>query len=162
MAYQHKIDWSDPSKGSEIVSFTMEPVKTAVLDFHLQVETELGEIINLHFKNPDAFKINRLDFSRKVALVQALIGKTPDDEIWPLVNKLSEFRNAFAHGTPPPEMMQNYADKILEQAQKIRPAFTPTPDMPQGTQVQILYQAMFVIRRFFREIRENVTRSSAP
>jgi hypothetical protein len=80
MAYQHKIDWSDPAKGSDAVSFTMEPVKTAVLDFHIQIEGELEDIINLHFRDPAAFKIN--GFARKVALVRALIGKTPDDEIW--------------------------------------------------------------------------------
>ena len=160
MAYQHKIDWSH--LGIDSVSFTLiEPVKSAVLDFHLQLETELGDIIRLHFKNPEAFKIRRLNFSSRVALVQALIGKTPDDEIWALVNKLTDFRNEFAHGTPPPETVQKYADELLEQVRKIWPAFTPIPDSDQGIQLQILGHAMVAIRRFFGEIREAVTRSSA-
>ena len=54
MAYQHKIDWSDPRKGSDLVSFTMEPVKRPVLDFHVQIEGELEEIINLAFRDPTA------------------------------------------------------------------------------------------------------------
>jgi hypothetical protein len=74
MAYQHKINWSDPAKEGDVVSFTMEPVKTAVLDFHVQIEGELEDIINLHFCDPAAFKTNRLDFARRVSLARALIG----------------------------------------------------------------------------------------
>jgi len=120
MAYQHKINWSDPAKGSDVVSFTMEPVKTAVLDFHLQIENELGELIKLHFRDPDSFKIKRSNFDRRVALVRAPIGKTLDDEIWSIVNKSGEFRNVFAHNTPTPELLQKYADEILEQYENDR------------------------------------------
>jgi len=146
MAYQQKINWSDPQKGGDVVSFTMEPVKTAVLDFHVQIEVELEDIINLHFRDPAAFKTNRLDFSRRVSLVRALIGKTPDDEIWSIVNKLGEFRNEFAHKTPGPEILQKYADEILEQLRKIWPAFSLTPDIDQGKHLQILSQALFAIQ----------------
>jgi hypothetical protein len=159
MAYPHKINWSDPARESDVVSFTMEPVKTAVLHFHVQIEGELEDIINLHFRDPAAFKIN--GFARKVALVRALIGKTPDDEIWSIVNKLNEFRNKFAHGTPGPETLQKYADEILEQIRKIWPAFSLTPDIDQGKHLQILAHALFAVRRFFREIREWLTSQPA-
>jgi hypothetical protein len=151
MLYQRKINWSDPSSGSDVVSFMMEPVKTAVLDFHVQIEGELDDLINMLIRDPEAFKIT--GFARKVALVRALIGKTPDDEIWPIVNTLDEFRNKFAHGTLGQETLQKYSEEILQQLLRIWPAFSMNPDIEQGKQIQILGQAMFAIRRFFREIK---------
>lgn len=109
----------------------MEPVKTAVLDFHVQIEGQLEDIINLAFRDPTAYKTDRLGFSRKVGLVRALIGKTPDDE-------------------------REYADEILEQVRKILPTFGPTPELDRGKQLQILAQALFVVRRFFREIKAGI------
>ena len=81
MAYQHKINWSDPGKGSDVLSFALvpEPFKSAVLDLHIQIEGQLEDIISLAFRDPTMFKVNR--FSPKVDLVRALIGKPPDDEI---------------------------------------------------------------------------------
>jgi hypothetical protein len=73
------------------------------------------------------------------------------------VNKLGEFRNEFAHKTPGPEIVQKYADEILEQVRKIWPAFSPAPgDLDQGKQLSILGQALFAIRRFFREIKDRL------
>jgi hypothetical protein len=154
MAYQHKINWSDPSKGSDASSFTIDLFKSAVLDFHVQIEGELEDIINLHFRDPAAFKIN--GFSRKVALVRALIGKTPDDEIWSIVNKLAEFRNKFAHGTPGPEVHQNYADEILEQLRKIWPTISLASVPDEEKNLRVVIQAHFAVRRFFREIKEGL------
>jgi hypothetical protein len=130
----------------------MEPVKTAVLDFHVQIEGELDDIINLHFRDPEAFKIN--GFGRKVDLVRALIGKTPDDEIWSLAKKFNKFRKKFAHGKPSPQTLEKNSEELLEQVQKIWPAFRPTTDNEQEQRLQILTQAMFAIRRFFREIKQ--------
>jgi hypothetical protein len=103
------------------------------------------------FRDPEAFKITGL--ARKVALVRALIGKTPDDEIWSIVNTLNEFRNKFAHGTLGQETLQKYSKEILQQLLRIWPAFSMNPDIEQGKQIQILGQATFAIRRFFREIK---------
>ena len=152
MAHQNKIDWSDPSLANATVSFTMEPVKAGVLDYHVQIEGELDDLIDMLLRDPEAFKIT--GFARKVALVRALIGKTPDDEIWSIVDKLNEFRNKFAHGKPGPEVLQKYSEELLRQLQKLWPVFYPNPaDIEQGKQLQILGQAMFAIRRFFREIK---------
>ncbi len=65
MLYQHKIDWSDPHKGSDILFFTPADLfKSAVLDFHAEIEGQLEDIINLALRDPTAFKVN--GFSRKV------------------------------------------------------------------------------------------------
>src|SRR5258708_38243335 len=151
MAYHKNINGPDPAKRIEQISFKKETVKTAVVDYHVQIEGELDDFINLQLRDPEAFKIT--GFARKVALVRALIGRTPDDEIWLVVNKLNEFRNKFAHGTPSPETLQKYSEELLDQVRKIWPPFSPNPaDNEQGQRLQILGQAMFAIRRFVREI----------
>jgi hypothetical protein len=150
MAYQHKIDWSDPRKGSDIVGFTLDRFKTAVLDYHIQIEGELEDIIRMAFRDPDKFKIN--GFSRKVDLVQALIGKTPDDQIWSLVDKLADLRHEYAHGTPSPKTVQKYIGEIQNQLQKIRPDYIIASSLDE--RLDILGSAHFTVRRFFREIKE--------
>ena len=152
MAYQHKINWSQP--GGDVVSFVTEPLKSAVLDYHVQVEVELGDLINVLLRDPEAFKIT--GFARRVALVRALIGKTPDDEIWAIVNKLNEFRNKFGHGTPSAEILKAYSQAILEQVRKIWPTFSPSSKGLHDQYIEIVSHAMFVIRRFFREIRKGL------
>jgi hypothetical protein len=158
MVYQSKINWSDPRKGSDILSFTIDRFKAAVLDFQIQIEGELEDIIRLHFRDPDAFNIRRLNFSLRVPLVQALTGKTPDEEIWSIVWKLADFRNEFAHGTPPPETLQKYADEILEQLRKIHPSISLASVPDEEKHLSILTQAHFTVRRFFREIKEGLTK----
>jgi hypothetical protein len=38
--------------------FAMEPVKTAILDFHVQIDGQLEDIIILQFRDPKAFEVN--------------------------------------------------------------------------------------------------------
>jgi hypothetical protein len=154
MAYPDKINWSDPRKGSDLLSFDSipEPFKSAVLDYHIQIEGQLEDIIKLAFRDPKRFKVN--GFGRKVDFIRALIGETPDDEIWLLVGKLADLRNEFAHGTPAPQTIQPYIDDIQKQIQKIGPGYIVAAGLYDDKRLDILASAHFVAMRFFREIKE--------
>jgi hypothetical protein len=97
MAYSKKINWKDPAKASAVLASTQYKFKSAVLDFQVQVEGELADIITRHFQDPTAYKLNAVGFERRIELVRALVGKTPDDEIWPLVKGLGQLRNKYSH-----------------------------------------------------------------
>ena len=67
-----------------------------MLDFHVQIEGELEDTVRMAFRDPKRFQIN--GFGRQVNFVRALIGKTPDDEIWDILKNLVDLRNEYAHG----------------------------------------------------------------
>jgi hypothetical protein len=153
MAYQHKINWSDPRKGGGVLSFTRDEFKSAVLDLHIQIEGQLEEIRHTAFRDPDMFK-GRLEFSRQVRLVRALIGKSPDDEIWEIVNKLAALRNEFAHTTPAPKAIHDHIDALEKQVQKIGPGSIVAAGLYNDKRLDIVVSAHFAVQRFFLEIKD--------
>ena len=158
MAYQNKINWSDPKKGSDVMSFSIDPFKSAVLDYNIEIEGELEDIINRHFRNPKAFKTRGMGFNIRLKLARALIGETPDDEIWGIVTNLNELRNKFAHSkshqsVEGAEKIQEIVDKILEQLRKIWPEISLATVPENEKNLAIINQANLGVRRFFREIK---------
>lgn len=138
------------------MSFTLDQFKTAVLDYHIQIEGGLEDIIRIALRDPAKFSVS--GFDRKVRLVRALIGKTPDDEIWEVVKKLAELRNKYAHGTPAPQTLQESINDLEKELQKIQPGYVIASSLDK--QLDILGAAHFTVRRFFREIKEWLAQQS--
>jgi hypothetical protein len=92
MLYEKKIDWTK-ARGAVLVS-TRDPFKSAVLDYQIEVEGDLEDIIKRH---PQAYKTDRMPFRKRIKRVRTLIGKTPDGGIWAVVKSLGCLRNKYAH-----------------------------------------------------------------
>ena len=45
MIYGNKINWADPNKAGDALAYSQSKFKTAVLDYQVAVEGELGDII---------------------------------------------------------------------------------------------------------------------
>lgn len=155
MIYEDKIDWADPSKAGDVLTFSQTKFKSAVLDYQIAVEGDLGDIIKRHFRDPKAYKVKYLPFQHRIDLVRALIGKTPDDGIWEIVKSLGKLRNQYSHsrftGTEKGiETIKKKTIEIFSQLKGIRPDIVPieVPDL------EIINLAHFTVRRFFREINE--------
>jgi hypothetical protein len=167
MAYSKKIDWRDPAKSSAALVSTRHRFKSAVLDFQVQVEGELADIITRHFQDPSAYNLTPLGFERRIELVRALVGETPDDDIWPLIKSLGQLRNKYSHSRFV-ETAEGKAEiatmmvKILEKLKRIRPDlnFDGVPDADRD--YMILTESHFVAQRFFREINEGLDHGGVP
>jgi hypothetical protein len=81
MIYENKINWRDPNKQAAPLVFVQSKFKSAVLDYQIQVEGELEDMIKRHFRNPEAYQTKYLPFQRRMEMVRALIGETPDDAV---------------------------------------------------------------------------------
>jgi hypothetical protein len=153
MIYEDKIDWADPNKTGDVLSFTQSKFKSAVLDYQIEVEGDLEDIIRRHFRDPEAYKVKLLGFQRRIELVRALIGKTPDDGIWETIKRLGELRNQYSHSR-----FTGTAAGILGQLKSVRPGIFPD-GLPE---LEIITQAHFIVRRFFREINEALDNLGLP
>jgi len=163
MIYEDKIDWADPNKTGDVLSFTQSKFKSAVLDYQIEVEGDLEDIIRRHFRDPEAYKVKLLGFQHRIELVRALIGKTPDDGIWEIVKRLGELRNQYSHsrftGTAAgKKKIEDVTTKILGQLKSVRPGIFPD-GLPE---LEIITQAHFMVRRFFREINEALDNLGLP
>ena len=154
MAFQNKINWSAPHTGIQLLSSTSDAFKTAVLDYHIQIEGELENIIRMAFRDPDEYKTHRFGFARRVSLVRALIGKSPNDEIWKIVKKLPDLRNEYAHGMPRPQTVQKYIDELQQQLETIGFNYAITSGVYNDSRLDILASAHFAVGRFFWDIKE--------
>jgi hypothetical protein len=157
MLYKDKINWHDPNKAGVALSFTQSKFKSAVLDYQIEVEGDLEDIIKRHFRDPKAYKVKSLPFWSRIKLVRALIGKTPDDGIWKIVEQLGELRNKYSHSrlTGTEEGMKEIKEmtiEILGQIRDIRPDDVPS-ELPD---LEVITQAHFMVRRFFRDINEEL------
>ena len=76
-----------------------DPMVARILDFHLQVEQSLVELIKSFLKDAEQVKTDNLSFPAKVSWARALAGPQDKDEIWTLALKLNELRNSVAHRT---------------------------------------------------------------
>jgi hypothetical protein len=157
MLYENKINWVAPAKGGGILQFTLDQFKAAVLDYQVEVEGELGDIIKRHFQDQEEYETRYIPFDRRVALVRALIGKTPNDDIWLLVKSLGKLRNLYSHSRftwteAGKKEIQKMTNTMLSQINGIRPDmnFDPIPDR----EIQVIIQAHFIVQRFLREINE--------
>jgi len=78
--------------------------------------------------------VDYLPFVRKIELVRALIGKTPDDGIWEIVKSLGKLRNENSHSrfTGTAEGIRKITEttaKILSQVKSVR-SITAPEDIP--------------------------------
>jgi hypothetical protein len=99
--------------------------------------------------------VKYLPFVRRIELVRALIGETPDDGIWEVVERLGELRNQYSHSrfTGTAEGIENIkrmTDEILRELRRVRHDIVPG-ELPDQ---DIITLAHFTVRRFFREINE--------
>jgi hypothetical protein len=155
MIYENKINWKDPAKGGGVLGFRTYRFKSAVLDYQIQVEGELEDIIKRHFRDPEAYETKYVPFKRRIELVRALIGKTPDDGIWAVVKNLGDLRNRYSHSRineteAGKKEIQKMTAEILRLLKGIRPGTFPDGLPDEG----IIEQAHFMVQRFFREINE--------
>ncbi|SRR6266436_1857106 len=163
MIYEKKIDWTDPAKASDALTFTTYRFKSAVLDYQIQVEGELEDMIKRHFRDPEAYDTKYVPFKRRMELVRALIGKTPDERIWYVVKSLGDLRNKYSHSryneteAGKKDIRKMTAD-ILGLLKGIRPDTFPD-GLPDE---EIILQAHFMVKRFFREINEALDRLGLP
>jgi len=80
-------------------------ITLVVLKGHLLIETELIDICCRLLKNPDALKGERLRFSLRLRLVQALVGSEElPDELWQAIEDLGGIRNKLAHRLEPNDL----------------------------------------------------------
>jgi hypothetical protein len=165
MIYEDKIDWADPNKVGDVLTFTQSKFKSAVLDYQIAVEGDLEDIIKRHFRDPKAYKVKYLPFQRRIDLVRALIGKTPDEGIWEIVKSLGELRNQYSHsrftGTEEGiKTIKKMTIEIFNQLKVVRPDIVPSeiPDLD----LEIISLAHLTVRRFFREINEALDNLGLP
>jgi len=158
MLYEKKIDWTK-ARGAVLVS-TRDPFKSAVLDYQIEVEGDLEDIIKRH---PQAYKTDRMPFRKRIKRVRTLIGKTPDDGIWAVVKSLGCLRNKYAHSRSTEtaagkKEIQKMTAEILTLLKGIRPGIFPDalPDQ------DIIEQAHFMVQRFFREINKALDKLALP
>jgi hypothetical protein len=160
MIYENKIDWT---KGLGVLSFTQSEFKSAVLDYQIQVEGVLEDIIKRHLRDQE--RMPRLwQFELRIKFARALIGETPDDKIWSVVESLGKLRNQYSHSRftetqAGKQKIQELINAILCQLKSVRPdlVWNATPD-----QMQILMQAHYMVQRFFREINDALDRQGVP
>jgi hypothetical protein len=80
-------------------------VTLVVLKGHLLIETELIDICYRLLKNPHALEGERLRFSLRLKLVQALVGSEElPDEFWQAIKDLNAIRNKLAHRLEPNDL----------------------------------------------------------
>jgi len=80
------------------------------------------------FTDPEAHDVTRAPFGVQIEIARALIGKTPDDGIWDVVESFSKLRNIFAHR--PHYGTQEGKEEIEDLAAKILVKLTPARDEP--------------------------------
>jgi len=164
MIYNQKINWQDPNMQGAGLAFSQSKFKSAVLDYHIQVEGELGDIIKRLFRDQEAYKIRYVPFRTRIDLVRAPIGKTPDDEFWDLIKSLGNLRNQYSHSRfteteAGQEKIQEITDTILRQLQNIR-SDIKTEMLPN--QLEVITQAHFMVQIFFRVINEALDKEGRP
>jgi hypothetical protein len=155
----------DPAKAVSVQVFTQYKFKSAVLDYQVQVEGELADIITRHFQKPSAYNLKNMGFERRIDLVCALIGETHNDEIWPLVKNLGKLRNKYSHSrfTETAEGKSEIAkitNDIFGQVRNIRPDLNF--DGVAERDLEIVSQAHFIVQRFFCEINEGLNERGIP
>jgi len=155
MIYEDKLNWADQGKAGDVLVFSQSKLKSFVLDYQIEVEGDLEDIIKRHFRDPEAYKVKYVPFQSRIRLVRALIGKTPDDEIWEIVKSLGELRNQYSHSrfTGTEEGIKAIKKMTIEVLSKLKGV---RPDIFHGEipDLEIITLAHFTVRRFFREINE--------
>ena len=164
MIYEAKIDWKVVKPHAGLLS-VQDEFKTVVLDYQIGVEGELEDIIRRHLRNPAACKTKYIPFERRIEWVQALIGKTPDDEIWGVVKSLGKLRNQFAHSKVSAKeagkkKVEKLTIEIFNQIATIRPSIRWRASPPD--RLDILAHAHLIVQRFFGEINEGLDRQGLP
>lgn len=70
----------------------------SVLKTHLLIEEVLNLVIERNMKRPEFLQKARLEFEKKLQLVQGFLVGAPEDEwVWKSIAKLNEARNKLAH-----------------------------------------------------------------
>jgi len=163
MIYDQKINWRALT-ALGVLSFSQNKFKSAALDYEIQVEGELGDIIKRHFRDQEVYEIRYLPFRTKIRLVRALIGKTPDDRFWDLIASLGTLRNQYSHsrftGTAEGQKkIKEITNTILHQMQTIRADLKPEmfPDP-----LNVIQQAHLMVQEFFRVIEEVLDKEGRP
>jgi hypothetical protein len=157
MLYVTKIDWSKIE--TALTVYRHDKFKSAVLDFHINMEAGVNEIINCHFRDPGAIKLYLFGLKARIEIARALIGPTPDDKAWNIIATFSELRNIYAHSPTykTAEGEKRIKAKVTEVWEKIlvvNPGLGP--NFPNPPREDIVQRAEVVVDRFFREINAHL------
>jgi hypothetical protein len=162
MIYDQKINWrSRQSHGSKSVQ-RMIRSRLLILDYQIGMEADINDLINYHFKDPDMYEVERAPLQIRIQIVRALIGPTPDDGVWEIVDRFSKLRNSFAHSTAAYtadgiRKAEDQTRAVLKSLQKVRPEFT---DAAATDRTWIIGWAALTVQGFFREIRRGLSRNA--
>jgi hypothetical protein len=121
-----------------------DPMVVRILDFHLQVEESLVELIESFLRDAKQVKLDRLSFAAKVNWARALVGPQEKDEIWELALKLNALRNSVAHRTP--RAPQEKHDELEAELRRL------VPEIQLREQDAAVFYAALACIKFFREI----------
>lgn len=163
MIYDKKINWHDPSIAMGIVGSTHDPFKSAVIDYHTDMEAAISDLIDLNFRDPGAYDVDRAPFQTRIQIARALIGPTPDDDVWDIVKAFSSLRNTLAHSSTAYTQegrvkTERQTRDILKALQKVRPEYTD--EVAKDRTFMIAWAAM-TVQGFFRKIREALSRNNS-
>ena len=73
------------------------PIEVLVLRGHILIERQLNRLIELQLPNPAALELERMRFSSKVRLAEALCGHQVHEWVWIALRSLNNLRNSLAH-----------------------------------------------------------------
>ena len=146
-----------------IVGSRHDPFKSAVIDYQTDMEAAISDLINLHFRNPEAYDVERAPFQTRIQIAKALIGPTPDDDIWDIVKAFSSLRNTLAHSSTAYteegiRKTERQTRDILRALQKVRPEYT---DEIAKDRMFMIAWAAITVQGFFREIREALSHNDS-
>jgi hypothetical protein len=163
MIYDQKIDWRNPNQGMGIVGSRLDPFKSAVLDYQTDIEAEINDLINLHFRDPDAYDVEYAPLKIRIQLARALIGPTPDDDIWAIITAFSKLRNSLPHSATAYtaegiKKTESQTRNLLTALQKLRPEYT---DEAAKDKDWVIAWAAMTVQCFFREIRKALSPNEA-
>jgi hypothetical protein len=126
------------------------------INHHLDIEAELEGLIRSQLRAPDSFDVEdpRFPFPKKVDLARALVGPQPDDDLWDILLKFNETRNAIAHrDKKDPQTKFNELSKLVTNA---------PPSLPVADDTQVMMSALKICTWFIRDIKQSLPPPGLP
>jgi hypothetical protein len=155
MPYSKKIDWAS---GMSVLHFATNPIQSAVLGYHVQMEQWLNRIIAAHLKdpNPKVWDFSRISFEAKVSIARAMLGPLPDDDVWKTIAEFNRLRNSFAHGrifgqNDGQERLGNHLKNLLREVRSLDPRVPVDADP-----TTVVQQAAHIANVFFMAINSHL------
>lgn len=75
----------------------VHPIEVLVLRGHMLIERQLIQLIERDVAKPEALNLERMTFSSKISLAEALRGNQTRPWLWEALRGVNKLRNSFAH-----------------------------------------------------------------